>query len=516
VLALPAGPVTPEDEQLIDPAELARGYRLACRMRTGEGELTIMIPAGTGESELTLDAGDDLPEPVLPLDLSAAPVVAWHTLEGVEPRAAALRGTEVVAVERTGQPGCPVGLAVDLGTTKIAVYLVDLRDGGTLAAAAVGNPQANFGHDVMSRLDHALRVSGGDRALREAARAGIVAATQLACARAEIRPAHLLEVSLVGNTAMHHLVLGLPVAQLAAAPFLPALGGPLEVKARELDLEVAPGAYCYLLPPVGGHIGSDHLAAIGALELWRRPGNQVLVDVGTNTEISLSTATSRILSCSCASGPAFEGARIRHGMRAAPGAIDRVRISPETGLAQVSTVASQAPVGVCGTGILEAVAELRRAGRLTPSGGLGDGPGTRRGPEGRREYLLVAAQGGDIVITQKDIQEVLLAKGAIRAGIDLLLHHAGLSPGEVDAFWIAGAFGTHLDPRVALRVGMFPDVSPDRFHAVGNAAGAGAREVLASPASRAALETLVAQIECVELGGDRRFAAAFARALRLP
>ncbi|HCC32398.1 MAG TPA: hypothetical protein DEQ28_00610, partial [Clostridiales bacterium] len=200
----------------------------------------------------------------------------------------------------------------------------------------------------------------------------------------------------------------------------------------------------------------------------------------------------------------------------APGAVDRVRIDPATGLARVGTVASQTPAGICGTGILEAVAELRLAGLLTPSGGFRDGPGVRRGPDGRREYLLARGDDGDITVTQKDVQEVLLAKGAIRAGLDLLLSHAGVGPGEVDAFWIAGAFGTQLDARVAMRVGMFPDGSPDRFRPVGNAAGAGAREVLVSPASRAALEALVARIKCAELGSDRHFAAHFARALRLP
>jgi uncharacterized 2Fe-2S/4Fe-4S cluster protein (DUF4445 family) len=550
VLALPAGPVTPEDEQLIDPAELARGYRLACRMRVGEGELIVFIPTASAESELRLDATDFVPDPIVPPELAGAPVAAWYAIEGIKavradsdpmfeglrrhglsprlidpavasslyppPRAVALRGTEVVAVDGAGLPSAPVGLAIDLGTSKIAAYLVDLRDGRSLVAAAVGNPQASFGHDVMARLDHALRVPGGGKALRQAALSGINAAARLACARAGEEPAHLLEVSLVGNTAMHHLVLDLPVARLATAPFLPVLGGPLELKARELGVEAAPGAYCHLPPLIGGHIGSDHLAAISALDLWRRPGNQVVVDVGTNTEISLSTAAGRILSCSCASGPAFEGARIRHGMRAAPGAVDRVRIDPATGTAQVGTVAGKPPVGVCGTGILNAVAELRLAGCLTPSGGFRDGPGIRRGPDGCREYLLSVGDGGDITVTQRDVQEVLLAKGAIRTGIDLLLSHAGISPAEVDAFWIAGAFGTHLDPGVAVRVGMFPDVHPDRFRAVGNAAGAGARTALALPAARAAMEALVARVECVELGGDRDFAARFAQAMRLP
>ncbi|HSW10842.1 MAG TPA: ASKHA domain-containing protein [Bacillota bacterium] len=495
VLASPAGPVAPEDEQSIGPAELALGYRLACRLRAGERDLTVFIPVASAELELQLDAGDDLPAPIVPPDFS---------------------GARAAPVDPDGPPAAPVGLAIDLGTTKIAVYLVDLRDGRSLAAAAVANPQASFGHDVMSRLDHALRAPGGGTALRETAREGIGAAVRLACAGAGVRPDHLLAVSLVGNAAMHHLFLGLPVARLAAAPFLPAFGGPLELTARELGLEAAPGACCYLPPLIGGHIGSDHLAAMGALQLWRRPGHQVLVDVGTNTEVSLSTPAGRIFSCSCASGPAFEGARIRHGMRAAPGAVDRVRIDPATGLARVGTVAGRAPAGICGTGILEAVAELRLAGLLTPSGGFRDGPGVRRGPDGRREYLLARGGDGDITVTQKDVQEVLLAKGAIRAGIDLMLSHAGASPGDVDAFWIAGAFGTHLDARVAVRVGMFPDISANRFRAVGNAAGAGAREVLASSASRGAFEALAARIECVELGSDRDFAACFARALRLP
>ncbi|MDQ7793367.1 MAG: ASKHA domain-containing protein [bacterium] len=552
VLVLPPGPAGPDEQALLDAGDLGRGYRLACRASV---DRDLMVWVSRQEGEPPPPAEDSLPLPAVPPGgLDGVPVAAWHDLslkppdrlepladatrilnclredhgldvEGLDPaaarvlpplpRAAAVRGREVIAF--SPRPGrIPAGMAVDLGTTRIAVYLVDLRDGQLLAAAAVGNPQSWYGADVISRLTHALQGPDGMVELQTAAQQGIRVATGIACSLAGIGPGDILEASLVGNTVMHHLLLGLPVDRLAVSPFVPVVAHPLLPRARELGLETAPGARAFLPPPIAGYVGSDHLALLEVLELRRLPGNHLAIDVGTNTEVTLKTAGGRLLTCSCASGPAFEGAHIRHGMRAAPGAVERVRIDAVTGRAEVTTVLAEPPVGIAGTGILEAVTELRTAGLLGPSGGLVDGPGVRRGPDGKREYLLTASEEGDLVVTQQDVQEVLLAKGAIRAGIEILLGEAGVKALDLDGCWVAGAFGTRLDPAMAVRVGMFPAIPGERFRAVGNAAGAGARLLLVFPARRLAAEALASQIEYLELGGHPTFAERFTSSLALP
>ncbi len=546
VLPAVSGAPLPEERRHLTPTELAQGYRLACRHRV-DRDLVLRVPASGLDPDWVSDAGATVELPAVPPEgLVGVPVVSWHDLDppvdtvsgdvlvrrlradcGLDvraidlgvvrrsapgARAAAVRGTEVIALSTRPGP-TPVGLAVDLGTTTVVACLADLSDGTLLAIAAVANPQAAYGADVISRLARALR--GDSEELRAAAVAGVNAAADAACRMAGIEPAAILEAVVVGNTAMHHLFLGLPVDRLAVSPFAPTLAQPLWVRARDLGIAAAPGARVFLPPPIGGYIGSDHLALLEVLEIRRRPGNHLVVDIGTNTEVTLKTAGGRLLGCSCASGPAFEGAHIRHGMRARPGAVDRVRIDPATGRAVVHTVGDRPPLGIAGTGILEAVAELRAAGLLGPSGGFVGGPGVRPAIDGR-EFLLVAADGGDLVVTQGDVQAVLLAKGAVRSGVEVLLHEAGVAAAELDACWVAGAFGTHLDPAVAVRVGMFPAVAAERFRVVGNAAAAGARLLLCFPARRLAAEALTSLLEYRDLGSHPAFGEVFARAMLLP
>jgi uncharacterized 2Fe-2S/4Fe-4S cluster protein (DUF4445 family) len=413
-------------------------------------------------------------------------------------------------------------LAVDIGTTKVAAYLMDLESGETLAAAGAMNPQIAYGEDVMARIAYAM---GGEAQARELERVLVEGLNSLAsdlCAQAGCDSVGVVEAVLVGNTCMHHLVLGLPVAQLGLAPYVPALADSYDLKARELGLRLAPGANVHFLPNIAGFVGADHVARLLATGLYEveagARGITVGLDIGTNTEISLAVE-GRLLSCSCASGPAFEGAHIQDGMRAAPGAVERVRLADER--VEYQAIGDAPPVGICGSGILDGVAELRRTGVLRNSGAMQPGSHPRvRGAGKETEFLLVPAgeRGAprDLVITRKDVNEIQLAKAAIRAGIELLLSEAGLKAEQVERVVVAGAFGTYLDVGSALAVGVFPPLARERFVQVGNAAGMGAKLALLSRRCRERAGEIARCVEYVELTTHQRFVEAYVAALMLP
>ncbi len=409
-----------------------------------------------------------------------------------------------------------LGLAVDIGTTKVAAYLVDLETGLTLAKAGVMNPQIAYGEDVISRISYVINEDDGARVLQAALVEVLNGLIEDLCGEAGAKPAQVVEIVAVGNTAMHHLLAGLPVAQLGLAPYVPAAGEPVECRAADLGLAVAPGAYLYLPSNIAGYVGADHVAMILATDLWKADALVVALDIGTNTEISLASGP-RILSCSCASGPAFEGAHIENGMRAAPGAIERVQL--EKGEIRLQTIANQAPVGICGSGILDVVAELYGAGVLDRTGSLDSASPRVRPGKKNFEFLLVPAEESghqrDIVVTRKDINEIQLAKAAIRAGLEILLDTAGVQADAIQAFIVAGAFGTYIDIPNAIRVSMFPDIPLERFHQVGNAAGVGARQMLISRARREKAAEVIRSVEYIELTTDTHFSDQFMKALYL-
>jgi len=328
----------------------------------------------------------------------------------------------------------------------------------------------------------------------------------------------ILEAVLVGNTCMHHLVMGLPVDQLGVAPYVPALSASCDVKARDLGLNIARGAYVHLLPNIAGFVGADHVSMVLASGLHEAAQVTLGLDIGTNTEVSLAVE-GRLLSCSTASGPAFEGAHIRDGMRAAPGAIEWVKMVD--GRIEYQTIDGASPVGICGSGILDSVAELRRIGVLKENGSMRPDSHSRVRQRGDRpEFLLVpAGENGalnDIVISRKDVSEIQLAKGAIRAGVEVLLDEAGVELEEVERVVVAGAFGTYLDVASARAIGMFPPLPLNRFDQVGNAAGIGAKLALLSRRCRDVAREIAAQVEYIELTTDSRFSSAYMDAMGLP
>jgi uncharacterized 2Fe-2S/4Fe-4S cluster protein (DUF4445 family) len=408
------------------------------------------------------------------------------------------------------------GLAVDLGTTKLASYLVDLETGKTVAQRGLMNPQIAYGEDVVSRISYA---SHSGEATRQLQRRVIEALNQIVrefCNDLAISPEQIVEAVIVGNTAMHHFFAGLPVQQLGTAPYLPAVTEPLHLVARDLGIEIAPGASIYTPPNIAGYVGGDHVAMlIGIGAGSRKSGPPFLaIDIGTNTELTLRVHGS-LLTCSCASGPAFEGAHIRHGMRAAPGAIERVVF--ERGAIQIYTIERRPPIGICGSGILDAIAALLDAGVLESRGNFRKGAERVRQNTGGGEYLLVGAEnsssGGEIVLTRQDISEIQFAKAAIRAGIEVLLEVGGVHAAALEEFIIAGAFGSYLDVRSAMRIGLFPQILPGKFRQVGNAAGIGARQMLISGSQRRLGESLAKQVEYVELAIHPHFQDKFAQSL---
>ena len=428
-----------------------------------------------------------------------------------------VRYGEIVGVGPVGSRS--LGFAVDLGTTKIAAYLVDLETGEDLAAAGRPNPQIGYGEDVISRLNHVYRNKDGGQVMASKVQQTLNEMLGDLVQQAGATREQVVDACIVGNTAMTHLLLQLPVAQLAKAPYVAATSNALEVKAVELGLEMAPGAFVYIPPCIGGFVGADHVAMILACDLDESDKVTLGIDIGTNSEIAIRKPGMPFLnSASCASGPAFEGAHISDGMRAASGAIEKVRIT-ENG--PVLKMIDDAPaVGLCGSGIVDVVAELYGAKLINFRGrfekaqnGVGNG---RFGPQ----YLLVPAQESgsshDIAITQKDVNEIQLAKGAIHAGLTILLEVTNTAPEEVEEVVIAGAFGSFLDVKNAIAMGLFPELPNASYRQVGNAAVIGAKWMLISQEARHRAQQITNQTQYQELTTYPNFSRRFALGMLFP
>ena len=472
-------PLTLEEQALFSPQEITQGMRLACQA-TPLSDCEIDIPPESLTTAQRLQVED-------------------------------IYDTELVNDTRPVSSG--LGFAVDVGTTKLAAFLVDLATGKTLARLGMMNPQIAYGEDVISRIVYSNQNADGARQLQARLVETLNQMIRDLCAEAQVSAEDIRDAVVVGNTVMHHLFAGLPVKQLGEAPYLPAAVDAMSIPAVSVGLSLGKDARVYLPPNIAGYVGADHVAAHVSTEIAIKPVTSIMLDIGTNTEVSL-VHQGRVFSCSCASGPAFEGAHIRDGMRAAPGAIERVQIRDHT--VQVHTINNQPAVGICGSGILDAVAELLAVQALDETGNFrGDHALVRPSANGRRETMLVAAEhtghGRDVIVNRKDVNEIQLAKGAIRTGVELLLHDAGLQDDDIEEFIVAGAFGTYLDLESAIRVGMFPNLPRERYKQVGNAAGAGARQMLVSLERRRMAEKVVEGINYVELTAHKKFTEMFVK-----
>ncbi|MGO9742586.1 MAG: ASKHA domain-containing protein [Roseiarcus sp.] len=444
--------------------------------------------------------------------------------------AAVRKGREIVAL-RPGfwQRAC--GVAVDIGTTTLAAYLADLQTGETLASVGQMNPQIRFGEDLMSRVSYAMLNPGGAQELTAAVRAGVDALIGEAAEQASVARETIVEATIAGNPIMHHLFLGLDPTELGGAPFALAIDGGYETRANDCGLTIAPGAYVYALPCIAGHVGAD-AAGVALAEAPYSCDERVLIaDVGTNAEI-LYGNRGRLIACSSPTGPAFEGAQISCGQRAAPGAIERVRIdrktleprfkvigcdlwSDEPGFAEATR--STGVTGVCGSGIIEAIAELYLSGVIAPDGSI-DGAlaeKTRRVEPVGRSFAYVLSEGEPrLVIHQTDVRAIQLGKAALYAGAKLLIEKFGAGPPQ--RITLVGAFGAHIDPVYAMALGIIPDCDLGAVAAGGNAAGAGALIALLDVRSRAEIEGVVRRIEKIETAIEPDFQAEFVAAMALP
>jgi uncharacterized 2Fe-2S/4Fe-4S cluster protein (DUF4445 family) len=553
-------PPTKVERSFLSDSEFSMGYRLACQVQV-EGDLVVRVPeeSRTGRQRLQIEGINvpvklepyirkyfvSLPKPSLqdirsdadrlldalkkvyglrdlviePSVLQSLPSVLREGGWGVT--AVIWGGKIIIGVEPGDTSSRLFGCAFDIGTTKIAGYLLDLNNGLVLAVDSLVNPQTSYGEDVISRITYASRGINELRDLQRAVIEGINKILRRLIDKAGVEAREIYEMTVVGNTAMHHIFLGINPKYVALAPYPPVVKSSVDVRAKEIGVEINPNGNIHALPVIGGFVGADTVAVILATKLYERNDICMALDIGTNTEVVLGNKD-MLLACSCASGPAFEGAHIKHGMRAASGAIEKVRINPETLEVEYEAIDSVKPSGICGSAIIDAIAEMLKAGIIDVNGAFNkktNSPRIRLGGDGL-EFVIAwgseTATGLDIVITQRDIREIQLAKAAVHTGCRLLMRKMGIMESDISALFIAGAFGTYINPESARIIGMYPEVPLSRVRAVGNAAGTGARMTLASKYMREKAEEISKMVKYIELGAEQEFQAEFFNSHFLP
>jgi uncharacterized 2Fe-2S/4Fe-4S cluster protein (DUF4445 family) len=544
LVRLGAGELTPPTEVELRkvPAKMRdAGWRLACQSRPASSRVSIEVRQTSGRRRIlttsrlrhgsahpavtrvtaTLnppaigDARSDLERVQQALCCVDVPYQALKEIPDVLRehgwRATFTRyGNRLIDVETPEAADVPYGAAVDIGTSKIIAYLFDLTRGEHIDSEAVENPQMRYGEDVVSRIAQATPEGRAD--LAAAARAGINQCLGALYERQGIAPHHLYDMTVVGNTAMHHLALGLPAQGLGAAPYAPAAAEPVTVRGADLGLDMNPEGGVHFPPPIAGFVGSDALAVVVATRLASKRRPSLAIDIGTNTEIAL-VHDGQVTVTSCASGPAFEGYQIVHGMKAVAGAIEKVRIDAEGRPADIATIGGAEPIGICGSGVVDLLAGLVKRGVVDPSGRMAPHPLIRKGETGSSEYLLTTGPIGDIVFTQHDVRALQLAKGAIATGWALLLESLGVRLDDLHRVYVAGAFGNYLDLANAQAIDLLPPVPRDRVVFVGNAAGVGAQMALIDVAARRRMARLRTRITFLELATNKDFQEAFAARL---
>jgi uncharacterized 2Fe-2S/4Fe-4S cluster protein (DUF4445 family) len=482
-----------EERKALVAERLAAGRRLACRAHV-LGEVSLHVP---DESRLT-------PEVVhkgLPILLSRL---------------------ESLPAPRRAPRSSGYGIAVDVGTTTIALYFCDMEKRAVAASTSLRNPQAIFGDDVISRISAVLSDPAALPRLQNMVVSAVDWAAMALCRQAQIDPQRIGSLVAVGNSTMIHLLLGEDPSSIGVFPYSPRFVEERRLVAGSIGLRFSPGARLRTLPLISGYLGADIIGAALAADLSEMPRGAMLVDVGTNGEVMLMTGRG-LAATSCATGPALEGAAVRHGMQATSGAIDSVCFDPETGcltytVIQRETGPPRPPAGICGSGIVSAVAELLRAGVISKSGSFNlscPSPCLRRGTTGSLEFEIVPEQasenGRSITLTQGDVRAVQLAKGALRTGIDLLCREMKIPrPSKI---LLAGAFGSHIEKRDALQLGMFPSMKEEEIEVVGNAAGAGAILALCDEAYFGRSRDVAKATQVVDLAGHPDFQAMFVQSL---
>ena len=553
-------PLTEAEERLLSDDELSEGYRLACQTRVVDN-MTVTVPEdsrvaegkilseGTGQAvklhpnisktyveppEQTLDNQiADLTNLKSALEPNLSGVTADldvlrklpNVIRGSKFKATlVLDGSRLMDIEPGNTTDKKYGLAVDIGTTTVVCAVVDLNTGSDMAVASALNTQAVHGADVISRINYSVEHQRGLDELGDRVTQVIRQITESACMEAGVNLNNVYEVTVVGNTTMTHLFLKLPVRNLALLPYVAVVSDPVEVTASQLGLGVNPNANVYVLPNIAGFVGADTVGVILASALHESDSIKLAIDIGTNGEVMLGSRD-RLLTCSCAAGPAFEGAMITHGMRAAPGAIERVQLDDRP---ICSVIKGGQPTGICGSGLIDVVAEMLRLGIIDSTGRMSaaDDLGTDVTP-GLREYLsrndeygphliLSRSNGREVVITQKDVRQVQLAKGAITAGVRILMNALGVRSEDISEVLLAGAFGNYIRKENAIRMGLIPEFPLDKVNFIGNAAAVGAKMALISREAREDAKRISESTDYIELAMDANFQDEFVEAMSFP
>jgi uncharacterized 2Fe-2S/4Fe-4S cluster protein (DUF4445 family) len=565
VIAGNAPPPTLADRIQLGEDEVRERYRLACQSEAADDVTVLIAPAleetafqilaSTGDLRSTsagsLDSGvqqvfvrptppsneehqtSDLEEVLRPAALPVAEV-PLHALRaipsllrsGAEGLTLTLFDQMLLAVEAGDTRPQAYGMAFDIGTTTVVGYLVDLAGGEVLATASSLNPQSAFGGDLMSRIAYAQESPSHVRTLHARIIQLLNGQIEEVCAKAGIRRDRIYKVVVVGNTAMHHLFLGIDPTYVGQAPYAPSVRRGLRFAAREVGLRVHAHAPIFLLPLVAGFVGADTMGMVISTRIHESQAIRIAVDIGTNGEVILGSREG-LTACSAPAGPALEGAQIRCGMRAAHGAIDRVRIDRDV---QCHVIGDGPPLGVCGSGILDAIAGMLDAGLLDASGRLHPEPPARVPDSLRRRVIelpgglpaVILARGGetaagkDILLTQADVRQVQLAKGAIQSGITMLQRLCDAPNARIAELMLAGGFGNYLNIRSAIRIGLVPGLPQDRVSYVGNAAGLGAQMALVSETERRRADDLARQIRHISLATHPDFQDVFLEAVKFP
>jgi len=440
---------------------------------------------------------------------------------------------EIIKVE-PGHVDVCYGLAVDVGTTTCVGYLCDLSTGKVINTESMMNPQVPYGEDVMSRITYAMTNPEGLKTMQDAIITGLNEIIDKVVAEVKKdgpHPGHAIDdLTIVFNTAMHHIFLGLNPTYIGRSPFIPAVQRPLDIKARDLGLRIHPGAYIHVLPIEAGFVGADNVGVLIAQEQYKQDEMVLIIDIGTNGELLLGNRQ-RVCSTSCATGPAFEGAQIKFGMRAAPGAIEKVKIDATTKEPQYKVIGKADwhthiegkinAKGICGSGIIDVIAAMFTAGIIDKTGKFVMDSSTnrvRRDVDGKPEYVLAWAEetsiNQDITVTQADVRALQLAKGALYTGAKLMMQKMGVT--KLDRVELAGAFGSHIDREASLILGMFPDVPIEKVFVVGNAAGDGARMALLNKDKRKEADDRARWVEFVEIATEKAFEREFMQAMHIP
>ena len=555
-----ATPLTKIEKNQLTELEIKAGYRLACQLQI-IGNSSIFIPSESRihnrrflveglERPVGLDPTIKkihihLPEPMLSHpEADAERLTAFlekaHGLKHLEVDYGVLRNLpkvlrnakwditvvlwkdhKVLSIESGDTSDSAYGVAVDIGTSKIVASLVSLLNGETLAISSIENPQIIHGEDVLSRISYATMDEKGLEDLTSLALKGVNSVILEACERANVDINNVYEGVIVGNTVMHHIFLGIQPKFLALAPYTPAVKHSMNLKAEKIGVKINPTGNIYIPPIIAGFVGSDNVCDIVSTSIHEKDEESLLLDIGTNTEVNVGNKDI-LLSCSCASGPAFEGAHITHGMKAVEGAIEKVKINPKTFKVEYETIGNSKPVGICGSAMIDILAEMLKNHLLDKTGRFQE----KRFPErfkkrdGIAAFTIVSGDdtetGEDIVITQGDVRELQLAKAAIYTGCWILMEKREVEPRDLESVYIAGAFGNYIEPTNAKVIGLIPDVPVDRIRLVGNTALAGAKMALKSREVREKAEEVSKMVRYLELGADPSFNKEFSAATFFP